>query len=208
MIPLHRFHFTTHVGPKLAWLAGLGLWMALCYFPAQRWNLHPPLVVPLLPFEPTVAYHPAWVLVYQSVWLAHAGMIWAPACLHLVQRYGRDTMVSYGLAVPVFWMMPTTVNRAPDGDALYSMLILAVDGHTNALPSLHAVMASLVTLHLLPRAAAGARILLVLWWAFLLCSTLATGQHRLLDLLTGCALALGVYLTPGVARSPVSDLRP
>lgn len=196
-----RFHLPSHLGAKLFWLAGLGGWMAVCYFPAQRWNGQSPQLVPLLPFEPRVPYHPAWVLVYQSVWLAHTAMILAPASLHPVRRYGRDTILSYGLATPFFWLMPTTVNRSAEGDSLFRTLILAVDGHTNALPSLHAVMAALVVLHLNPGAAVGLRILLVGWWLFLLCSTLATGQHRLLDLLAGTLLALGVHYTSGLRPS-------
>jgi hypothetical protein len=201
------FHLSKYAAAKLVWLAGLGVWMAACYFPAQTWCPTPPGVVPLLPFEPAVPYHPVWVLVYQSVWLAHAAMIWAPACPHIIRRYGRDTIVTYGLAAPFFWFMPTTVNRPEGGDVLYRTLVLAVDGHTNALPSLHAVMASLVVLHLRPLVGGPARLVLVVWWGFLLCSTLATGQHRLLDLMTGTMLALGVHLV--LERRPaMSPSRP
>jgi membrane-associated phospholipid phosphatase len=185
---------------KLAWLAGLGLWMALCYFPAQVWNPQPPCVVPLLPLEPKPTYHPGWVLLYQSVWLAHAAMIWAPGCLEPSRRYARDTALSYALAAPVFWVMPTTVNRPSEEDPLFRALVLALDGPTNALPSLHAVMAALVVLHMRPAVGRPVLILLGGWWVLLLAATLATGQHRMLDLLAGTALAVGVHFAGGGNR--------
>jgi len=62
------------------------------------------------------------------------------------------------------------------------------------LPSLHAVMAALVVLHCRPLLSREGLVVLAVWWGLLLCSTLATGQHRLLDLAAGTVLALGVYL--------------
>jgi len=200
MCPSCGVHFLRHAGAKLVWLAGLGVWMALCYFPAQVWNPQPPWVVPFLPLEPKPAYHPGWVLVYQSVWLAHAAMIWAPGCLGPTRRYARDTAVTYALAAPVFWVWPTTVNRPSEDDPLFRALVLALDGPTNALPSLHAVMAALVVLHLRPAVGRPARLLLGGWWLMLLAATLATGQHRLLDLLAGTALAAAVHFSGGRHR--------
>ena len=200
MCPCCGVHFSRHAWTKLALLAGLGLWMALCYFPAQVWNPRLPWVVPFLPMEPKPAYHPVWVLMYQSVWLAHAAMIWAPGCLEPARRYARDTAISYALAAPVFWALPTTVNRPSEQDPLYRALVLALDGPTNALPSLHAVMAALVVLHLRPAVGRQALVLLGGWWVFLLAATLATGQHRMLDLLAGTALAAGVHFAAGGSR--------
>lgn len=189
-----------HASAKFTWLAGLGVWMALCYFPAQAWNPRPPWLVPLLPFEPTPHYHPAWVLVYQSVWIGHAAMICVPVCLQVVRRYARDMALSYGLAAPVFWLWPTTVDRPEEGDVLYRALVLALDGTTNALPSLHAVMVALITRHVWPRTTSWIRGALVAWALMVLYATLATGQHRMLDLVTGSALALMVSFA-GAARS-------
>jgi hypothetical protein len=201
MCPTCGVQFFRHCWAKLAWLAGLGLWMALCYFPAQVWNPRAPWVVPYLPLEPRPVYHPIWVLMYQSVWLAHAAMIWAPGCLEPARRYARDTAISYALAAPVFWILPTTVNRPSEGDSLYRSLVLALDGPTNALPSLHAVMAALVVLHLRPAVGRPVYVMLGVWWVFLLAATLATGQHRMLDLLAGTALAAGVHFAGGGSRS-------
>lgn len=208
MCPTCGVDFRRHAGAKLAWLAGLGLWMALCYFPAQVWNPRPPWVVPFLPLETKPAYHPAWVLVYQSVWLAHAAMIWAPGCLGPARRYARDTAFTYALAAPVFWVWPTTVNRPAEGDPLFRGLVLALDGPTNALPSLHAVMAALVVLHLRPAVGPMVQVLLGGWWLLLLAATMATGQHRMLDLVAGTALAVGVHLARSGPRPGRCEGRP
>lgn len=197
MCPVCGIDFSRHAWAKLGWLAALGAWMALCYFPSQVWNPQAPWVVPVLPFEARPAYHPGWVLVYQSVWLAHASMILGPGCLIPVRRYARDISVCYVLAVPVFWMWPTTVNRPSEPDALFRGLVLALDGPTNALPSLHAVMAALVVLHLRPVLGVRGLTVVLVWWGLLLAGTLATGQHRLLDLAAGTLLAMAVHWAMG-----------
>jgi len=180
---------------RLLLLAGLGVWMALCYFPPQQWAAGSPWVVPRLPFEPDIPYHPLWVIVYQSIWPAHAAMLVAVPCADTVRRYTRDTMATYGLAAPWFWLMPTTVGRPDDGDLLYRSLVLALDGTTNALPSLHAVMVTLVVLHLKSRIGRPLLALLTIWWTLVLGGTLATGQHRVLDLIAGIGLAIAVHYT-------------
>jgi membrane-associated phospholipid phosphatase len=133
--------------------------------------------------------------------------MWLPGKSETVRAYSRDVAIAYAVAAVIFWIYPTLSPRPPEVDArFYRWLIEWVDGPRNAFPSLHAVIATLSAGYLWRHfQAAGASIYwsiaLLLWWVTLLYSTLATRQHRMLDLLAGAALVGAISLiTRGVRR--------
>jgi membrane-associated phospholipid phosphatase len=209
-----------HAGLKLACLVGVGVWMGVMYFAPQLWPVYPDSPAPVLPVDHWVPFSANWAAFYQSVFFAHILALWLPGNAGAVRGYTRDIAFAYAGAAVAFWLYPTLSPR-PDGtDALlYRWLIAHVDGPRNAFPSLHAALATLAGGYLWRHfRAAGASMLwpvaLVLWWITLLYSTLATRQHRVLDLVAGVALAgLIVFCTRrrwralAVEESALKDFR-
>ncbi len=196
---------TAHAGLKLACHAGLGAWIALFYFAPQGWPLFAPHPAPTLPWEEAaVPFRPGWALQYQSVFLVHSLALWLPSDARAIRRYVLLIAAAYAVSAAVFWLYPTLSPRpASSDDFLYHWLILKIDGPRNALPSLHATLATLAALQLAQHVPALSglrwwRAALALWWCALMYSTLATRQHRVLDLVAGLALValLALFLRP------------
>lgn len=178
-----------HALQKLAWHAGLGAWMALCYYPPQAWPLFPAREVPILAGEPWLELSAGWVLVYQFVFILHTAALWLPAEIGRVRSYALAVGSAYAVAAVFFWLLPMQVTRPPNDSDLYHWLISAVDGPRNAVPSLHVVMASLGVWWLRAGRPWWVKSLLAVLWMLMLCSTLATGQHRFLDVAAGLILS-------------------
>ncbi len=189
-----------HLWLKLLCNAGLGAWIGVFYFSPQRWPLFDAHAAPTLRLDEWVPFNPGWALIYQSVFVANTVAIWLAGQTRLVWRYTLVTAATYAASAVVFWLYPTLSPRPEHVDsALYSMLISAVDGTRNALPSLHAalgLLAAMQTAEILRRCRAGRlwRSLPWVWLAFMLYATLATRQHRVLDLIAGMALARAMVL--------------
>lgn len=185
-----------HAGRKLACHAAVGAAILVFYCGPQRWPLFPALPAPTLGIDQWVPFQPAWALIYQSVFIVYTLAFWLPRDIDAVKRYARNLIAVYVVGAVIFWLYPTLSPRPDHAESsLHYWLISAVDGPRNAFPSLHAAMGLLaaVTLsgHLKAcRVSPWWRVALALWWVALLYSTLATRQHRLLDLLAGICLAL------------------
>jgi hypothetical protein len=207
--------FRAHAGLKLGCLAGLSAWIALFYFAPQGWPLFPARPAPTLPWEEVVPFSPGWALVYQSVFVVHALAIWLPGNAGVVRRYTLLAAAAYALSAVVFWLYPTLSPRPATSDhLLYRWLVLEIDGPRNALPSLHAALGTLAAMQLGQHVPALAqsrrwRAALAAWWCALLYSTLATRQHRVLDLVAGVALVavLAMVIRPGGSASAFSPKR-
>lgn len=156
-----------------------------------------------------VPFWPAWTWVYLLPYVvapALAAALPAPAFRALCRR----ALVLLGLSFAVFLLAPTEVQRPDlsslDDDltaALYRAMIAFDDPPRNALPSLHAGLAVVfgaALWSLSPRSAlAGAA------FAALVClSTLFSGQHHVLDVVAGVALALAVVAGVRAAPAPLS----
>jgi hypothetical protein len=167
----------------------------------------------MLWFDEWVPFHPTWALVYQSVFITHTLAIWLPKDAWAVRRYTGVLAAVYASAAVVFWFYPTVSPRPREVESyLYYWLVTAIDGERNALPSLHAAMGTLAALQLqrhfgAVRAASGWHVLIVGWWTLFLYSTLATRQHRALDLVAGVLLAVAILAvvraSPGRVTSSV-----
>ena len=198
-----------HAGTKLACHAGVGAWITIFYYGPQRWPLYPARPAPMLAVDGWVPFQPEWALVYQSVFIVHTLAFWLPRDPEAVKRYARSVAAVFVCGAVVFWLYPTISPRpAESGSFLHQWLISAVDGQRNAFPSLHAAMGLLAALavgsHLRAcRVSPWWRAALALWWIAMLYSTLATRQHRLLDLLAGILLGLLSFVLSSVTSQTI-----
>lgn len=181
------------------------------FFFLYFWVMHNPpsvpAVMPLTPIDHWVGVSDDAMLLYGSLWfyisLAPAfakdkAELWACA-------QGAAVMAAIGLAV--FWFFPTTVPAFPVDWSQYPALqfLKATDVGGNAFPSLHVAFA-VFTAVLLGRqlrsvdAPSWTHWVNLLWAFGIVCSTLATRQHVLLDVLGGALLA-GLVSWAGTARN-------
>jgi membrane-associated phospholipid phosphatase len=184
----------------------------LGFFPLYFWimkNAGQAWVLPLTAIDQLIAFRPALLPVYLSLW----GYIALPVLLAKDKRellsFSLGCAAMTALALAVFWFMPTaipnfTVDTLP-GTSL--QFLKMVDSAGNAFPSLHvsfSVFACVVLARQLREVGAPVwlRAVNVAWAAGIVYSTMAVRQHVLIDVMGG--FALGVVL--GVAtrqRAPV-----
>ena len=188
-------------------LLGTTLGMTV-FFTAYFWVLNHPLypvtVMPLTALDRLIAFQPAALPVYLSLWLY---VSLAPALL-----VDRRELISFGAAwvalsvigLGVFLLWPTAVPRTSIEWTQHPSFafLQAADAAGNACPSLHvafAVFTAAWFARLLPQL--GARpvwqLLNWLWCAAIVYSTLATRQHVALDAAAGAvlgAIVAGVHL--------------
>ena len=186
------------------WLKTIGIsaFMSLfffAYFQVLRHPAGPVFVMPLTALDRTIDLQPSWLAVYLTLWV-YVGI---PPGLLLRLR----TLVVYGgwigalclCALVIFYLWPTAV--APPEITVdlarhpAFALLQGVDAAGNACPSLHVATAvfTAVWLHrALPRLAAPGALVVAnwLWCAGIVYSTVAIGQHVVLDVVGGIALAL------------------
>jgi membrane-associated phospholipid phosphatase len=201
-------------GTKLACHAAVGASIVVFYCGPQYWPLFPAVPAPVLGIDQRIPFQPAWALVYQSVFIVYTLAFWLPRDIDAVKRYARNLAAVYAFGAVIFWLYPTLSPR-PDqtGSSLHHWLISAVDGPRNAFPSLHAAMGLLAVVTLCShlracRVSPSWRVALTLWWIALLYSTLATRQHRVLDLLAGICLGLLSFALPPITTRPTQNHDP
>jgi len=195
------------VGNTVATLGFFPLYFWIMKHAGQAW------VLPLTAVDHLIAFWPALLPVYLSLW----GYIALPVLLAKDKRelssfsFGCAAMTVFALLV--FWFVPTAIpNFAVDTAPGTSLQFLKmVDSAGNAFPSLH-VSFSVFTCVALARqlravgAPAWLRAVNVAWAVGIVYSTMAVRQHVLIDVLGGLALgvALGVATRQrGPALAPV-----
>jgi membrane-associated phospholipid phosphatase len=187
----------------------------LGFFPLYFWimkNAGQAWVLPLTAFDRLIAFWPAILPVYLSLW----GYIALPVLLAKDKRelwsFSLGCAAMTALALVVFWFMPTAIpNFAIDASPGTSLHFLkTVDSAGNAFPSLH-VSFSVFTCIVLARqlresrAPAWLRAFNVAWAVAIVYSTMAVRQHVLIDVLGGLALGLALGFASrerGVAVQP------
>ena len=188
----------------------------LGFFPLYFWimkNAGQAWVLPLTAFDRLIAFWPALLPVYLSLW----GYIALPVLLAKDKRelwsfsFGCAAMTA--IALVVFWFMPTaipnfTIDAVPGSSLAF---LKTVDSAGNAFPSLH-VSFSVFTCIVLARqlrevgAPAWLRIFNVAWAVGIVYSTMAVRQHVLMDVLGGLALGLALGFVSrerGTSTEPV-----
>jgi membrane-associated phospholipid phosphatase len=186
------------------WLKTIGIsaFMSLfffAYFQVLRHPVGPVFVMPLTALDRAIDLQPSWLAAYLTLWV-YVGI---PPGLLLRLR----TLVVYGCwigalclcALVIFYFWPTAV-APPEVTVDLARhpafaLLQGVDAAGNACPSLHVATAvfSAVWLHrALPKLGAPPALVVVnwLWCAAIVYSTVAIGQHVVLDVVGGIALAL------------------
>jgi membrane-associated phospholipid phosphatase len=188
----------------------------LGFFPLYFWimkNAGQAWVLPLTAFDRLIAFWPALLPVYLSLW----GYIALPVLLAKDKRelwsfsFGCAAMTA--IALVMFWFMPTaipnfTIDAVPGSSLAF---LKTVDSAGNAFPSLH-VSFSVFTCIVLARqlrevgAPAWLRIFNVAWAVGIVYSTMAVRQHVLMDVLGGLALGLALGFVSrerGASTEPV-----
>jgi membrane-associated phospholipid phosphatase len=178
------------------------------FFPLYFWimkNAGQPWTLPLTAFDRLIAFWPALLPVYLSLW----AYIALPVLLARDRReflgfaLGCAAMTFISLAV--FWFVPTAIPNftidATPGTSLH--FLKTVDAAGNAFPSLHvsfSVFACVMLARQLRDVAAPAwlRVFNIAWALAIVYSTMAVRQHVLVDVLGG--LALGAAF--GLASRP------
>jgi membrane-associated phospholipid phosphatase len=206
----------------LPWLRALGLrclalWplklvgnavATLGFFPLYFWvmtHAGQPWVLPLTGFDRLIAFWPALLPVYLSLWVYIALPVFFTKDRRELTGFAVACALMTALSLAVFWFMPTAIpNFAIDAGAGTTLHFLkTVDAAGNAFPSLHvsfSVFACVVLARQLREvgAPAWARVVNLAWALGIVYSTMAVRQHVLIDVLGG--LVLGVVF--GLASRP------
>jgi hypothetical protein len=172
------------------WHLGVTVWIGLCYFPPQIWPLKAASTPPALSWESAVPFMPWWAVIYQSLFLLHCAAFRMGEDMAAIRRYGFSVALAFAAGAPIFWFWPTSIDRPPCENVAIQWLISCFDGPRNALPSLHAAMSILLVHRFWSASSTMIRAALTLWLPVLLFSTLATKQHRVVDLFFGLLLGL------------------
>lgn len=168
------------------------------HFPVR--TMHPSRADEVIPFWPGSTW------IYVSLYLL---MPVGPILLDLrsdLIRYASGILLISGISGLVFLFFPTVCQRPhfPPGNGLYHFLT-ALDKPLHAFPSLHAAYAVYGALWAVKvfrkmNTCPAVHVLLGLWTAAILFSTLTTKQHVLADLAGGCLLALSAYYAATFSR--------
>jgi membrane-associated phospholipid phosphatase len=112
-----------------------------------------------------------------------------------LRRLGKELIAATCVSGAVFLAFPAKLGfaRILPEEGLYRGIfegMFQVDPPFNLVPSLHVVYTTAIGLALIGRAGALLRLLLCVWLALVLSSTVLVHQHHLLDVATGIALVL------------------
>lgn len=179
-------------------ILGLGV-----FFVSYFWVLHHPqfpvAVMPLTALDRWVAFEPAAMPLYASLWVYVSLPPALLKCRRELVSYGLATLALSVVGLAIFLAYPTTVPAFGLDWAQHPSVafLKAVDAGDNACPSLHvafAVFSAVWLDRLLREMNVGvlARASNWAWCIGILYSTLATRQHVVLDVLAGALLGLGI----------------
>lgn len=169
------------------------------FFWAYFWVLRHPLgevfVMPATWLDRAIGVQPWSFTLYATLWLYISVGTALARDLRELSRFGLASLGMGIVGLGAFLLLPTRVADAGIEWSLYPSLhfLKSVDAPGNACPSLHAAFcvytwavlhAQLKSLEA-PRAALGGN---ALWGLGILYSTVATGQHVVLDVAAGAAL--------------------
>ena len=179
------------------WFGAWYLFFVLGYLGAGQFPIATPRPAPQFAWEPLPLK--SWAIwLYLShfllVILATALVTERSTFMGLIKRKATATAVAFG----VFFAWPTTLPRMVQTHEGWTgkawSLLYQTDVPANCLPSLHVALACICLLAIGRGRSRIQRAFLTLWGLAIAISTLLTGQHVLLDVFAGAALALLVVL--------------
>lgn len=189
------------IGNTLATIGFFPLYFWVMRHSGEAW------VLPLTPIDRLVAFWPALLPVYLSLWVYIALPVLFSRDRRELFAFSLACALMTSIALVVFWCLPTaipnfTIDTSP-GTTLH--FLKTKDSAGNAFPSLHvsfAVFTAVLMTRQLRSVDAPGWVLALnwLWAAGIVYSTLATRQHVLLDVLGGTALAGFMSWITGPAR--------
>jgi hypothetical protein len=177
--------------PTLNWLTSLR---------SHRFHLYvePELGIPFVP---------QFIWVYLSMYL----LFLVPLFLLPSDRMpalGKQLVASTVVSGVVFLLLPTELGFArviPSDPILASLYrsLFGVDRPHNMVPSLHVVWSSAIALACIDAAGRLGRVLLSVWLAFLVGSTVLVHQHHILDVISALLLVLLLRRRYGVPNAQI-----
>jgi membrane-associated phospholipid phosphatase len=183
---------------KAALSVALTLFFCVPYFTLQRLPVLPARQLTPGWIDEAVGFIPAWVWVYQSVYLLMSVVPWLAASAGDLRRYARGFMLQSSIGFAFFLLVPIEGPRPAvvPSDVMFRLL-LSYDGTLNSFPSLHVGLSAYTVLfaarisrgRLPPAARLRALVLLSVWAAAIAFAALATKQHYAIDLPAGAILA-------------------
>jgi len=193
-----------HFALKLALFALLTLAFCIPYYLIGYYPLRTPAMLPLTFVDRAIAFNPAWVYVYESLFLMIPLAPFFAAARRQLWLYTSGFLLVTGVGLAICLAFPTlcprpaqTASVEPSG--LYAW-VAAVDPATNAFPSMHIAFAAQSLFFgiwmLREEAVPHYRLLVavgVTWVLAIAYSTLVTKQHYALDLPAGALLAYACH---------------
>jgi membrane-associated phospholipid phosphatase len=175
----------------------LTLFFCVPYFLLQRFPVMPVRELPLTALDRAVAFVPAWVWIYQSVYLLMTIVPWLSDSADHLRRYARGFMLQSAIGFAFFLLLPIDAPRpavVPAG-GMFGLLV-SYDLTLNSFPSLHVGLAAYTALfaleasrgRLAPAPRAVVLAALGVWVCLIAFATLATKQHYAVDLPAGALL--------------------
>jgi membrane-associated phospholipid phosphatase len=187
---------------RLKFLLGLGLCVmfAAIYLIPQHYPVFPVTAMPLLRIDRMIPFLPAWVYIYESLYLIMPVAPWLMKTRGELMQYSKGIIFMNLVGFGFFFFIPTLVLRptdVQDTNMLYRLLI-QLDNPLNAFPSLHVAFALFhgACCHVVFSTSAKSRVLQGFFWLWavgITASTLLTKQHVCVDALAGAVLGLGSF---------------
>ncbi len=177
----------------------LPIFFCAFYFPLQHIAPFPAKSFSLTGLDRAIGFEPNWIWGYQSIYLLMPIFPWLAPKREDLWRYTKGFFLLCSIAFLVFFLYPVNGPRPePSGNEnLFYRMLIAVEGKSNAFPSLHAGLCiySLAFGFQIRRAISFPVPSWMLWTALLLwagCilfSAAATKQHYVIDLAAGAFLS-------------------
>lgn len=187
------------------------VWVGVPYTATQYVDLFPATMMPQTAIDRAIPFSDTSIWIYLSMYVFMPLMLLMIAERYELSRYLWGIGAIGLLSCLVFFFFPTGVERPHDINEMHWLyrFIVTIDKPVNACPSLHAsqcfycAMLGHVMSKQLPRPTIW-RIIIWVWLAAILYTTLSTRQHVFVDIFAGSALAITVWfgLNP-VCRFPV-----